>query len=424
MIKGLSDVQQKMLEQIIDSYMTIETSMKKKGLVLTDELSTIIKQSSIAYDLALKNNLSLPKSTYDIPRYGPTLEQEIFTQLDKFSQYAKIKKRVRKGIQYVQVLTWDNRSIENILKKTDKPKIKSLDDKKVFKEFLDNFTNFNNFSKDLEVFTLYKQLFIAKNDVYKAHFLKGENFLKDNIDKKEKIAQIEKEFQFIAKKKEELEKNYLKLDEKIIEVSNQFYTQNHTGRAIKNKQDRINTGLTSEPLIGFAKILFEMVSLFDMYSTKQNVNLSFEESGVLQSLLDSTVSPDSSIDNNYNSLVDLIINNANIAYGKKHWYNKLIQDIDGEKNLKTYLTSGPGFNAWYEARQFSKDIAELKSTQEFIAFSEEIDTLEDKKISEQSDINRNNERFRRFSQDIIDLQTALTETVKNLQEWSEEIRKN
>ena len=116
MVKGITDIQQRQLEEVISPYMLIETNIKKGGLNLSPETLSIIKEAKDLVDFVAKENLQLPKSTYDILRYGSAVEIDILNNLDKLSQYATVKMRVRKGVQYNQVLVWDTRSIEIILK--------------------------------------------------------------------------------------------------------------------------------------------------------------------------------------------------------------------------------------------------------------------------------------------------------------------
>ena len=129
MLKGISDVQQRQMEELIAPFMTIETNLKKNGITLSSETLSTIKEAKNVAEFAVKENLQLPKSTYDILRYGPAVEDQIFKNLDKLHMYTRVKVRVRKGVQIQHILTWDARAIDAILKKSDKAKYKSTDDK-------------------------------------------------------------------------------------------------------------------------------------------------------------------------------------------------------------------------------------------------------------------------------------------------------
>ena len=85
MVKGLTDIQQRQLEEFIGKdFMVIEANIKKGGLNLSPETLSIIKEAQKVAEFATKEGLQLPKSTYDVLRYGPTIENNIFKNLDKF----------------------------------------------------------------------------------------------------------------------------------------------------------------------------------------------------------------------------------------------------------------------------------------------------------------------------------------------------
>jgi hypothetical protein len=422
MLKGLTESQQKHIEQIIFPFMYIETTIRKNGLILTPETLTVIKEVQNVADYALANELSLPKSSYDILRYGSTVETEIFKNLDKLSQYAKVKLRVRKGIQYSQVLTWDIRSIENILKKTDKPKIKSQDDKKVFKEFLTSFSDFNNFNSDVEQFNKYKKLFMAKNSPYTIHFTKGFNILQDYEEKMFKLAQREKERSIEQSHLNSLDTDRQQIEQKIIELKEKFYSENKTGRGIKTKKDQIESLEKVDPLASYLKLLGEIIETFDAYATKQNVNLTFEEQNVLRDLKISLITHEKNIDQYFGQLLTVIIRHADVAFGKKHWYMKLLQELGSVDKLDIFIRSGSGFKAWLEAREFAKDVYELQQTAEFNKFQENLSQLEETKKKITDNRNRVNERFTRFVQDIKELQEPLSIIKENLFQWSKEAK--
>ncbi len=422
-LKGISDIQQRQIEELIAPFMTIETNLKKNGINLSAETLSTIKEAQEVADFASKENLQLPKSTYEILRYGPAVENQIFKSLDKLHTYTKVKVRVRKGVQIQHVLTWDARSIEAILKKTDKPKIKSQDDKKVFKEFLSNFNAFHDFNQDYKLFNTYQKLFLEKASPFTAHFFKGNNFLVDYVEKKAKLEQREQEKSIEQKKFDELDKERSALETNITELTEKFYNEDKTGRNIKMKKDQIETLEQSEPLASYVKLLSDIIETFDAYASKQNINLTFDEQNILRDLNESIITHEHSIDLHFDSLLTVIIRHADVAFGKKHWFMKLLQEVGSIDKVHGYLTSGPGFKAWAEAREFAKDVHELQQSDDFKKFEDTIAELEEKKKKFSDDENRVNERLRRFTQDVEELQEGLTNLKNSLDQWTEEAKK-
>ena len=423
MIKGLSDIQQKQIEELIGQFMTIETNLKKNGITLSSETISIIKEAKNVADFSVKENLPLPKSTYEILRYGPAVENQIFKNLDKLHSYSRVKVRVRKGIQYQHILTWDARAIDAILKKSDKPKYKSQDDKKVFKEFLSNFHNFASFENDLKTFNTYNKLFLAKNSPFTIHFLKGTNLVQGLTEKKTKLEERDKEKGVEQSKFDKLDQERQSLDQKISTKTESFYNEDKTGRGIKMKKDQIETLQLSDPLASYIKLLGDILETFDAYASKQNINLSFDEQNVLRDLTESIVTHEKSVDQHFTDLLAVIIRHADAAFGKKHWYTKLLQEIETADKLSTYLTDGPGYRAWMEAREFGKDVYELQQTPEFLSFQNDITELETAKKNLSENISRVSERLRRFTQDVKELQDGIDVLRSNLNQWSEEAQK-
>ncbi len=422
MLKGISDVQQRQIEELIAPFMTIETNIKKNGINLSVETLSRIKEAKNIAELSVKENFQLPKSTYDIVRYGSVIEEQIFKNLDKLCAYKSVKVRVRKGVQIQHFLTWDVRSIENILKKTDKPKFKSQDDKKVFKEFLSNFTSFNNFDTDYKLFTSYQRLFLEKSSPITAHFLKGNNILNDFVEKRNKLDQRSKEKSSEQEKFDEIEKEQISLETKASQVTDKFYSENKTGMGIRTKKSQIETLSKVEPLASYVKLLSDIIETFDSYATKQNVNLTFDEQTVLRSLKEAIITYEPSIDLHFTSLLTVIVRHADVAFGKKHWYMKLLQDIGSTNALSTYLTSGPGYKAWVDAREIAKDVNELQKTAEFEDFENQVATIEENKKKLLEDVNRVSERLRRFNQDINELQSNIDTLKSTLDQWTTETK--
>lgn len=418
MIKGLTDVQQRLLEELIGKYMAIETNMKKNGLNLTQDTLTTISQAPKVAEFAESQGLQLPKSTYDILRYGPVVQKEIFPSLDKMTQYSKVKVRVRKGVQYNQILTWNDRTIESILKKSGKPKVKSQDDKKCFKEFLTKFNNFEKFNEDKDLFETYERLFLAKDSPFTQHFIKGQNILDDYKEKNDKLEQREKERASEKKQFDSLVSERDQFDTKISDLTNKFYTENTAGRSIRAKREQIESTQKSDPLASYLKLLGDIIEIFDSYASKQKINLSFDEQNVLRELKESLLTPDKNIDLHFADLLSLIIRHADAAYGKKHWYMKLLQELGSANKLDSYLQSGPGFSAWVEVREFSKDVYEMEQTEDFKKFQEQVNELEAEKNKILENLNRTQERLRRFTQDTEELSEQLTGLKANLQQWA------
>lgn len=418
MLKGISDVQQRQMEELVAPFMTIVTNLKKNGITLSSETLSTIKEAKNVADFAVKENLQLPKTTYNILRYGPAVEDQIFKNLDKLHMYVRMKVRVRKGVQIQHILTWDARAIDAILKKSDKPKYKSQDDKKVFKEFLSNFSGFNNFDQDVKLFNTYNKLYLEKSSPITMHFFKGNNFLTDLIEKKTKLDQREKERSVEQTNFDKVDKERQDLENKITTLTEQFYNENKTGRGIKMKKGQIETLEKSEPLASYVKLLGDIIETFDSYATKQNVNLSFDEQNILTDLKESIITSSKNIDLHFNELLKVIIRHADVAFGKKHWYMKLLQEVGSIDNLTGYLNSGPGFKAWTEAREFAKDVDELQKTDEFATFESDVSKIEQAKNQLTDDINRISERLRRYNQDVDELQEGIDGLKKNLEQWT------
>lgn len=414
-LKGLSDIQQKIIFEICRPYMEIETIIKKKSLVLSKATLEIIQNAQTALEFATDNNLQLPKSTYNVVRYGPSI-LIIFEDIVSYSKYEKIKKRVRKGIQYVQMLSWDKRALEVVLKNSDKPKIKSQDDIKIFRLYLKEFEGFFK-SNGEEIFNKYKILFVAKNNKYTEHFYKGNHHLNEYHDRKSKIEKIDEDYKEIEAQYNIFDTKTKELETKIETGSKRFYDEHSTGTLIMSKRNNLSNLTLSPVLSPFIKLLGELINSFNSYINKQNIKTSFEVQGVIQSLQGNITSPDSVIDKNLPELIEQIIRYANRAFGKKHWYNKFLEEIDGEKNLKANLLAGPGYKSWYEARQISKDIEELEKSENFKIFSDTLNLLKNKLQSEHEEFSRIKNRAKKFTQDKEDLQNSIDSIISNMVNW-------
>ena len=379
MLKGLTELQQRQLEEIIAPFMLIETNMKKNGLKLSPETLFSIHEAPKIAEYATSQGLQVPKSTYDILRYGPVIENDIIPNLEKLSQYTKVKLRVRKGVQYQSVLVWDTRIIESTLKKSDKPKVKSQDDKKVFKEFFSSFSSFTNFDSDKTLFERYEQLFLAPDSPFTVHFVKGQNSLDDFKEKSDKLAQREKEKTNEQEQYDTLNAELSDIDAKINSLTEKFYSENTAGRGIKAKREQIEHTQKDDPLASYLKLLNEIIETFESYATKQKVTLSFEEQNVLRELSESPITPEENIDQHFGDLLTVISRHADVAFGKKHWYMKLLQELGSAEKIDTYFRSGPGYRAWVETREFAKDIYELQQTNDFIQYQEALNELENNK---------------------------------------------
>ena len=118
----------------------------------------------------------------------------------------------------------------------------------------------------------------------------------------------------------------------------------------------------------------------------------------------------------------IIIRHADVAFGKKHWYMKLLQEIGSVDKLATYLNSGPGFKAWTEAREFTKDVDELQKSEDFTTFESETANLEQNKQKLSDDITRISERLRRYNQDVDELQSGIDALKKNFEQWTSDAK--
>ena len=144
---------------------------------------------------------------------------------------------------------------------------------------------------------------------------------------------------------------------------------------IKAKKDQIEKLESSEPLASYSKLLNDIIETFDAYATKQNVNLSFDEQNVLRDLKESVITHEKNVDLHFNSLLTVIIRHADVAFGKKHWYTKLLQELGSIEKIDSFIRSGPGYKALIEAREVSKDVYELQQSSDFINSQETITNL-------------------------------------------------
>ena len=81
------------------------------------------------------------------------------------------------------------------------------------------------------------------------------------------------------------------------------------------------------------------------------------------------------------------------------------------------MGAGPGFNAWYDARQINKDIQELENSQEYLAFDEAISLLE-KQLEEVKEEHQSfMQRVIKVSQDKEDLLAQIEIVKENLSNW-------
>ena len=170
------------------------------------------------------------------------------------------------------------------------------------------------------------------------------------------------------------------------------------------------------------KILGELVDTFDSYALKQEINLGFEVQGALQAIKEDLTSSSSSIDQGFSELVDQFKQYGDRAFGKKRFFIKFLQEIGGENNFQSSLLSGAGYNAWYDARQIQKDINELEKTQDYKSFMEGVNVLKAQITKKDEELSSFEEKIKKISQDIKDIEALLETIRKNLDDLLQEFQ--
>jgi hypothetical protein len=415
-LKLLNDASKKSLEEIIAPFMSIETTIRSKNLVLTKKTLDIIQKAHSAVNHAIKEKIPLPKSTWMILRFGVGV-QAIFQNLPAFAKYGAIKQRTRRRIKYVNVLVWDQRGLESTLKKTPKPKTKNKDDHKVFGDFYREIYEFQDLDHAVNVFDRFRPLFISPNSpqtiaIDKLEHLLGAYF--DQIKSQENHRKIHQE---VKQELEKLQKQLDSLKDHIKSIEEIFFSENTTGRLIKNKELERDNLLSREPLNSYIKFLGEAIDTFALYTEKQAINLSFDEQGILSALQESIISSSSVLDQNYVPFVEILMHHSDTAFGKKHWFKKMFQEQGSLDQIQNYLVSGPGFNAWNSGRVLNKDIQDLQNNTDYIDFRKALDELEAKKSESNKNITSFQDKERYQQQDLKEIEEKLKQLRTQISQW-------
>lgn len=419
-LKGLDEFSRKLLEEIIFPFMPIQSSIRSKTLVLTNETLKAISDVEIAVQHAQKLNLQLPKSTWMILKYSKAI-QDIFNNLESYVQYANVKERYRKGVRYHKVLTWDKRSIESLLKKTPKPKLKNKDTIKIFRDFVKDLQDFTDFTHSQKILNLYHPLFIEPNSSYTIKLDKLQYHLSNYF---EQAQNIENEQRAILQLEEELNQ-YIKLfsvhNSKINLIEDQFFVKNSAGLNIKLKQDERSKMLEHEPLSSYIKFLREIFESFNHYAEKLAIKIAFEEKGIISAFQESLINPSTLIDQHFSQFIQTLFNHAEPAFGKKHWFKKMVQEKGSPEELQRYMVSGSGFNAWSSARLLTKDIQELEQTSDFKNYRLEQEKLKNRKSQLETQIKSLEDKRLMKQQNLKETEQKRQEIKLKLVEWYQKL---
>ncbi|MHA2306007.1 MAG: hypothetical protein ACXACU_11500 [Candidatus Hodarchaeales archaeon] len=114
-------------------HLSINTS-KRKGFKLADSTVALIQQSIDIVAYAEESKITIPVSTADIFRYGMVIIN-IFENLNQYQVISQLKSRSRRGYRKeIDVLEFDLKKIELVLKKSSSPPIKIQKDGKMIHE--------------------------------------------------------------------------------------------------------------------------------------------------------------------------------------------------------------------------------------------------------------------------------------------------
>jgi len=121
-------------------------STKRKGFRIADSTLSLIKQSIEIVTNAQETGEIVPASTANLYKYG-TIFIQIFENLDQYQVITPIKSRSRRGHRKeVDVLDFDFKKIELLMKKSPDPPIKIQKDKKIILDMKKNyFKQFENY---------------------------------------------------------------------------------------------------------------------------------------------------------------------------------------------------------------------------------------------------------------------------------------
>ncbi len=153
-------------------------STKRKGVKIADSTLSLIKQSIEIVTNAQETGEIVPTSTANLYKYG-TIFIQIFENLDQYQVITPLKSRSRRGYRKeVDVLDFDLKKIELLLKKSPDPPIKVQKDKKMIldmkKKYFKQLEN-NEYQTVLEDI-LIKQKFFVQIDSDENKFI--ESFLR------------------------------------------------------------------------------------------------------------------------------------------------------------------------------------------------------------------------------------------------------
>ncbi|MFW9928086.1 MAG: hypothetical protein ACFFD1_01690, partial [Candidatus Thorarchaeota archaeon] len=377
------------LEELIAPFSPVELKIKSNKLFVSELSMKAYHDSLELVAKAEKNKLLLPESSVNLARYGPA----IIKITDNYNDYIimkSIKKLSRsKGSHRFEIPTWDKRIIDAELKKTKKIKVKMKEDEKLFYEFISPFSHILNDKNQIILqmeknFGAFAELFTNPlADTYQS-VNKGKMTFIEYETNKESIKKSKNDLNNLNITIEQLQKEKQDLEQELNTYWNKFY-QTSTGSLYSHKNSEIHRHLTSAPLNSYAEIIKELASSFDVYIQKQQIQITDEFSDLLKKMVNSISEPIENLSNIFPNFIDFYLMYVEEVFGKKLKKKPEYSD-------KAFLIDSPGWKAWLEEQEYANDLDELKQTNEYKAFINEIRELQAKKDDIEKKLKENIEK--------------------------------
>ena len=343
--------QKKALSRLIEKYspeLSEAIVIRGKKLQLSD--SDLVSNAMSMVESLNELRLPIPKSTFNIARYGPALE-DILADIPSFLTEVTVKKLSRRrgkvGVSY-EVL--DARRINNHFKNAKKPRGKTQDDEKIYNNFVNEaqpFLKEEKYTQAAKIFETGTERFVFKTS--HSSMLLDLTLSCNNVQEKLNVRkQLEEKIRAEKEERGKLKAKIKELEE-YIEKLELDTKETEEGKEVARLEEQLNDLLANQSLKKYLKLFRDAIHNYARALEQTDCTSVFSIS-LLDSIAGDSLNPN--LDFQSTDLIEELCNQPVRLFNSRKWFRGRAPSLT---DLKRQL-QGPALDLWTKARDARKEL--------------------------------------------------------------------